>query len=98
MHRTTRRSFVVSATSAIGALSLPESLLARSEALMVADAELGLLIGKERAAIRRAMAQERIRGAAICLIRDGKPAWMEGFGVTDEASAHPVGLDTIFSI
>ena len=44
------------------------------------------------------MAQADIPGVAVCLIRDGKPAWVEGLGVTDRGSKHPVSVDTIFSI
>lgn len=44
------------------------------------------------------MARDDIPGVAVCLIHDGKPAWIEGFGVTDRRSNAQVATDTIFSI
>jgi CubicO group peptidase (beta-lactamase class C family) len=56
------------------------------------------LIDRERKNILATMAKEDIPGAAVCLIYEGKPAWIEGFGVTDRHSNRRIGLDTIFSI
>jgi CubicO group peptidase (beta-lactamase class C family) len=44
------------------------------------------------------MAKEDIPGVAVCLIYEGKPAWIEGFGVTDGHSNRHIDSDTIFSI
>lgn len=101
MNRTSRRSFIAGATcaGALQALSLPQRVIAESSnSLIDADADLERLIAEERRRIRAAMKKDRIPGAAICLIYDGRPAWIEGFGVTDEESKLPVGQDTIFSI
>src|SRR5688500_6984442 len=101
MKRTTRRSFLLGTTCAGAAatLSLPRAIFAESAAVPIdADADLRRLIDEERKRIRDAMAKERIPGAAICLIQDGQPVWIEGFGVIDEKSKRPVGPDTIFSI
>jgi CubicO group peptidase (beta-lactamase class C family) len=101
MNCTTRRSFVIGTgcAGAAAAMSLPRAVLAGAEsALIEADADFRHLIDEERKTIRAVMTKESIPGAAICLIYDGKPAWIEGFGVIDERSKRPVGLDTIFSI
>lgn len=101
MKRTTRRSFLIGTTCAGAAatLSLPRAIFAESAAVPIeADADLKRLIDEEREKIREAMVKERIPGAAICLIQDGRPVWLEGFGVIDERSKRPVGPDTIFSI
>jgi len=55
-------------------------------------------IETERRRIIEAMAEADIPGAAVCLIREGKPVWVEGFGVTDRVSTQRVSEDTIFSI
>ncbi len=101
MNPTTRRSFIIGATcaGAATAMSLSREIFARSnEPRIDADADLERSIQEERKRIREAMSKERIPGAAICLIYEGRPAWIEGFGVIDEKSKQPVGLDTIFSI
>lgn len=100
MGATTRRSFIIGTTcaSAASALSLPRTVFGSEATLVEADVELRRLIDEERKAIRAAMVKENIPGAAICLIRDGKPAWIEGFGVTDDKSSRAIGLETIFSI
>jgi CubicO group peptidase (beta-lactamase class C family) len=63
-----------------------------------APADLQHLIDAERERIAEAMARDDIPGVAVCLIHDGKPAWIEGFGVTDRRSNAQVATDTIFSI
>jgi CubicO group peptidase (beta-lactamase class C family) len=44
------------------------------------------------------IAQQRVPGAAIALIRDGKVVWSEGFGVTNTITAEPVTSDTLFEV
>lgn len=44
------------------------------------------------------MASEDVPGVAVCLIDDGKPVWVEGFGVTDRHSNRQVAADTLFSL
>ncbi len=66
--------------------------------MLDASDELRPLIDEARDQIRAAMTTDRIPGAAICLIHDRRPAWIEAFGVIDEKSRRPVDLDTIFSI
>jgi CubicO group peptidase (beta-lactamase class C family) len=63
-----------------------------------APPDLQPLIDRERKNIIETMAKEDIPGAAVCLIYEGKPAWIEGFGVTDRHSNRRIDLDTIFSI
>jgi CubicO group peptidase (beta-lactamase class C family) len=56
------------------------------------------LVESERRGILQVMAEEDIPGVAVCLIRDGRAAWVEGLGVTDRKSSRKVCVDTIFSI
>lgn len=49
-----------------------------------------------RAFTRSAMAEARVRGAAVALLRDGQPVWVEAFGVADERSDEPVTRETVF--
>jgi CubicO group peptidase (beta-lactamase class C family) len=63
-----------------------------------ASPDIRRLIDRARDNILAAMAREDVPGTAVCLVCDGKPAWVEAFGVTDHKSKHPVGVDTIFSI
>jgi CubicO group peptidase (beta-lactamase class C family) len=101
MNSRSRRSFIIGTTCAAAAtaLSRPSGILAKSgEALIEADANVRRSIDDERERIRDGMSKERIPGAAICLIHEGKIEWIEGFGVIDERSKLPVGPDTIFSI
>jgi CubicO group peptidase (beta-lactamase class C family) len=55
-------------------------------------------IERERRAIHDTMARDKVEGVAVCLIRDGKPAWVEGFGVTNRTSGRAVDTGTIFSV
>ena len=44
------------------------------------------------------MDEQRIPGLAIALIRDGKIAWTEGFGVANVITRRPVTADTLFEV
>jgi CubicO group peptidase (beta-lactamase class C family) len=44
------------------------------------------------------MTKDLAEGIAVCLVQDGLPVWVEGFGVTDQRASHPVDADTMFSI
>jgi CubicO group peptidase (beta-lactamase class C family) len=66
----------------------------------VANSPPGLqsLINQERERILEILKKNDIPGAAVCLHYQGKPLWIEGFGVTDRQSGRKVGTSTIFSI
>jgi CubicO group peptidase (beta-lactamase class C family) len=99
MTRSTRRSFVASAACAATFALTARARGASSEAAVIdGDSDLRRLIEHERTHIIETMAKDEIPGAAVCLVVDGKPAWIEGFGVTDRKSQRPIGIDTIFSI
>ena len=49
-----------------------------------------------RAFTRSAMEEARVRGAAVALLRDGRPVWVETFGVADERSGAKVTRGTVF--
>lgn len=100
MIRSSRRSFVVgSGCATAGAVfGFPTGATASVETVLDADRELRPLIDRERENILATMAKENISGAAICLVVDGKPAWIEGFGVVNDGSKRRVGPDTMFSI
>jgi CubicO group peptidase (beta-lactamase class C family) len=93
---TTRRSFLVGAGCAAGTALIASAQGA--ESIIDADAALERLIEQERTTIRDDMAKFGIPGAAVCLVCDGKPAWIEGFGVTARSADRRIGVDTIFSI
>ena len=63
-----------------------------------APAELQSLISRERDNILAAMAQDDVPGAAVRLLYQGKPAWVEGLGITDSDSRRRVGAGRGFSI
>ena len=65
---------------------------------LVTPPDLQPSIDRERANIRETLAKGGIPAVAVCLVHDGKPAWIEGFGVTDRKSRRPVSERTIFSI
>lgn len=44
------------------------------------------------------LSEQRIPGLAIALIRDGKIAWTEGFGVANVITRKPVTADTLFEV
>jgi CubicO group peptidase (beta-lactamase class C family) len=48
--------------------------------------------------IRDYMGEQRIPGLAIALVRDGKIAWTEGFGVANVITGKPVTADTLFEV
>ena len=60
--------------------------------------ELQSMISRERGNILAAMARDEIPGAAVCLLHQRKPVWVEGLGVTDTQSRGRVGPRTLFSI
>jgi len=95
-----RRGFVLGAAWGAGSLC---ALARGGEAQVPPTRDQGRsdptpLIERERQRIIGAMAEADIPGAAVCLIQGGKPAWIEGFGVTDRAAKHRVLDDTLFSI
>jgi CubicO group peptidase (beta-lactamase class C family) len=96
-----RRNFLIgaalAATSSITAVSLRARAGRSMRSSNVLD-DLRPLIDRERKNILVAMAKEDIPGVAVCLIYNGRPAWIEGFGVTDRRSGRMVDDDTIFSI
>jgi CubicO group peptidase (beta-lactamase class C family) len=67
-------------------------------AVCAGTAEIQSLIDLERKRIAQVMASDDVPGVAVCLIHEGKPAWVEGFGVTDQRSNRQVTAETIFSI
>jgi len=93
-----RRSFLLGAGLAASSVGAPRARAASLPAsrCSAAPADLRSLIEPER--IAKAMASDDIPGAAVCLVHDGKPSWIEGFGVTDRHSNRGVDADTIFSI
>lgn len=60
--------------------------------------DLQPLIERERENILATLSKDDVPGAAVCLLYEGRPVWIEGFGVTDPQLQQPVGADTIFSI
>jgi CubicO group peptidase (beta-lactamase class C family) len=103
-----RRSFLIGAGLATASITGPASVAkaAGSPAATTTVASppaaappyLQPAIERERANIRSIMAREDIHGAAVCFIHEGKPVWIEGFGVTDSKSRRPIGERTIFSL
>jgi CubicO group peptidase (beta-lactamase class C family) len=99
--RTTRRSFIAHTTCAgfAATLAVPAPIFASSaNAVIDANGDIKPWIDDTRAQIRAAMLKDRIPGAAICLVSERRPVWLEAFGVIDDRSKRPVDLDTIFSI
>jgi CubicO group peptidase (beta-lactamase class C family) len=64
----------------------------------VGRSDADIFIERERRKIQDTMAQNKVEGLAVCFIRDGKPAWVEGFGTTDGSSGRNVDSRTLFSI
>lgn len=54
------------------------------------------LVEKLRKRIPKLLEQAGVPGLSAALLRDGKPAWAEGFGVKSLASRQPVSEDTVF--
>ena len=96
MHDWDRRSFLLATGAAAAAVYTP----AHGDELQDQPArnDFKVLIDAERKRIVEAMASDDIPGVAVCLIADGKLAWMEGFGVTDRNTQRRIAHDTIFSI
>jgi CubicO group peptidase (beta-lactamase class C family) len=93
-----RRSLMIGVGSLAAASLLPKARAGAIQAVEVPD-ELRSMISRERENILTAMASDDIPGAAVCLLHQGKPAWVEGFGLVDSNSrGRRVGAGTIFSI
>ena len=92
-----RRALIMGAGS-LAAASWPSQALAATIVTMQGPAELQSLISRERDSILAAMARDDVPGAAVCLFYQGKPAWVEGLGITDADSRRRVGAGTAFSI
>jgi CubicO group peptidase (beta-lactamase class C family) len=97
MPSTTRRTFLVGAGMTAAASLFSRASRAEGSRFQ-APAELQQLIARERDNILTTMDKDDVPGAAVCLLYQGKPAWIEGFGVTDRQSRRPVSTGTIFSI
>ena len=96
-----RRSFMVGVglATAASAASIPRQVQAKLVRPGIeTPPDLQPLIDRERQNILAAMAKEDIPGAAICLIYEGRPVWIEGFGVTDRHSNRKVTDSTIFNV
>lgn len=89
-----RRSFLAS-TAALPAVGLVPASAALAAA---APAGMASLIDGERSAIVSAMAGSRIDATAVCLVQDGAPQWVEGFGHTTDVDGQAVDARTLFSI
>lgn len=99
MARWNRRSFMLGAGFAAASLSAPPARAQTDGSRRSAKrTDVRSLIESERKRIAEAMARDDIPGVAVCLILDGKPAWIEGLGVTDRQAKRQVAADTIFSI
>jgi CubicO group peptidase (beta-lactamase class C family) len=95
-----RRSFLQSSASAIAASSLfgPASFALKSGSENLKESPtLHKLVEQERRTIQDAMAENGIEGIAVCLIHEGLPVWVEGFGVTKQGGSR-VDSNTMFSI
>jgi CubicO group peptidase (beta-lactamase class C family) len=94
-----RRSFLAHAATgiAVGAIGVNGPLESRP-VTRATSGPAGALVGTERAAIIDAMRAEGIEGTSVCLIENGKVAWVEGFGTTGGHSPVAVDEQTIFSI
>src|SRR5450432_3434030 len=97
MTNSTRRSFLVGAGMTAAASLLRRGATAAASTVL-APADLQPLIARERDNILATLDKDDVPGAAVCLLYQGKPVWIEGFGVTDRQSRRPVGTGTIFSI
>jgi CubicO group peptidase (beta-lactamase class C family) len=93
----TRRSLLAAAGA-----TAATTLLARRgfgiESRDAAPSDIQALIDRERAKILSTMQTDDVPGAAVCLLYQGKAAWVEGFGVTDPKSRRRIGAGTVFSI
>lgn len=48
--------------------------------------------------VTRALAEWKIPGAAVCIVKDGKPVWMKGYGVNELGGNERVDENTLFMI
>jgi CubicO group peptidase (beta-lactamase class C family) len=91
-----RRSLIIGAGSLAAASWLPKARAGVSPAEI--PIELQSLIARERGSIIAAMTSDDVPGAAVCLLYQGRPVWVEGLGITDAESRRRVGSSTVFSI
>lgn len=92
---------MVSAGAAAASITTPPfvpSAAAAPSVVVDTPPELQSFIDKERQRTLATLTKEPISGAAVCLVRDGKPAWVEGLGVTNRQAGQTVGAGTIFNI
>ena len=96
----TRRSLLIGAgLTAASALVMPRAARAAIDAPAGApNSDILPLIDQERARILSVMKKDDVPGAAVCLLYQGKAAWVEGFGATDPKSKRRIGAGSIFSI
>jgi len=95
-----RRSFLQSSASAIAASSLfgPASFASKSRSDGLKESPvLHKLVQQERRAIQDDMVENGVEGIAVCLIHEGLPVWVEGFGVTKQGGGR-IDPNTMFSI
>jgi CubicO group peptidase (beta-lactamase class C family) len=95
-----RRLFLQSSVSALAASSFfgPSSFASKAgPESLTGSTTIDKLVEQERQTIHDAMAANGVEGVAVCLIHEGRPLWVEGFGVTKQGSSR-VDSDTIFSI
>ncbi len=94
-----RRTFLVSSgRAALGASLLPLVACSRAvdgSAESAPRIEPGLIADLEKQ-IPILMAEARLPGLSIAVIKDARVMWRRGFGVADNASRAPVDTDTVF--
>src|SRR5580704_1484835 len=95
-----RRSFMLQAATGVAATLCGSSAgaVGYGDPGPVGRSDADIFIERERRKIQDTMAQNKVEGLAVCFIRDGKPAWVEGFGTTDGSSGRTVDSRTLFSI
>lgn len=62
------------------------------------DPRIEAVIDKYRASLPTTMTEQKVPGLAVAVIVGGRPAWLQGFGVTDEPGSQPVTPATSFSV
>jgi CubicO group peptidase (beta-lactamase class C family) len=70
----------------------------RSQGTLRSSEPLETVIADLEAFVPAYMAQESLPGVAIALIRDGRTAWVRGFGLANQWTRRPVQDDTIFEV
>jgi CubicO group peptidase (beta-lactamase class C family) len=100
MSSQSRRAFIVISGSALAAPFCWRSAASgdTGPTFITRSTKLEKLIERERGTIREIMNKDSVEGIAVCLVHEGEPVWVEGFGVTDHSSGRAVDTDTIFSI